>query len=383
MSTLASCVCNIAGARCTTYASQITTRVLLSVFICPPLAIGSPIVVETFFAHERAAKMGIWTLMVTVSTSLGPFLFGFLVQRQPTQWIFWILAIINFCQFLVYFFTNMESRYYRPVNGPNSLQSEKRQKLLLVHRIDPNPLTISDYLEPFKAARHISVIVPASAYAIVFGYAAVCITIEIPQVMGKKFSLSAQGVGLQFLSIIIGSALGQQLSGRFSDWFVRYMNKPRHNINSSEDSERQTTTIGGNTTVDPVPRLYLAYVGILLACVGLIIWGVESQIAAPGNWTVKPLIGAAIAAFGNQVVTTTLITFAVDCHRSLSAEIGVLVNLIRQVWGFLGPFYFPDMFESLGFAGSGGLLAGIIALTSGESVLTMHILEYKNSRTGK
>jgi hypothetical protein len=52
-------------------------------------------------------------------------------------------------------------------------------------------------------------------------------------------------------------------------------------------------------------------------------------------WNVTPVIGAAIASFGNQIITTTLTTFAVDSYREKSADIGILVNFIRQTWGFV------------------------------------------------
>lgn len=45
----------------------------------------------------------------------------------------------------------------------------------------------------------------------------------------------------------------------------------------------------------------------------------------------------AIAAFGNQVLTTTLISFAVDSHKEHSASIGVFINLCRQIYGFVSP----------------------------------------------
>jgi hypothetical protein len=60
---------------------------------------------------------------------------------------------------------------------------------------------------------------------------------------------------------------------------------------------------------------------------------------------VTPLIGAAIASFGNQIITTTLITFAVDNYREKSSDIGILVNFIRQTWGFVSPPYRMNFFN--------------------------------------
>jgi MFS family permease len=66
ISTFCSMICNIGCAESHTYAAQIVTRVLVSFFISPAIAISSAVVTETFFAKERGQKMGIWTLMVTL-----------------------------------------------------------------------------------------------------------------------------------------------------------------------------------------------------------------------------------------------------------------------------------------------------------------------------
>lgn len=66
ISTFGSMICNIGNAESHSYGSQIVTRILVAFFISPAIAISSAVVLETFFAHERAKKMGIWTLMVTL-----------------------------------------------------------------------------------------------------------------------------------------------------------------------------------------------------------------------------------------------------------------------------------------------------------------------------
>jgi hypothetical protein len=75
-------------------------------------------------------------------------------------------------------------------------------------------------------------------------------------------------------------------------------------------------------------------------------------------------VGIAIAAVGNQIVTTVLVTYAVDCHTEHAASIGVFVNMVRSTWGFVGPFWFPDMLDSVGGSGSGGIMAGLIFVVS-------------------
>lgn len=50
---------------------------------------------ETYFKHERAKYMGVWTLLVTLGIPSGPFIFGFVTQRAGYLWIYWVLAMVS------------------------------------------------------------------------------------------------------------------------------------------------------------------------------------------------------------------------------------------------------------------------------------------------
>jgi MFS family permease len=320
ISTLGSCVCNIGGIFCTSYGAQMTSRILTAIFICPPLGIGSGVVTELFFKHERAQKMGWWTLMTTLGTPMGPFIMGFVVQHLNVNWIFSILAIINFCQFLGYVLLDSETLY---LPSDAAMDSQKSQGIFTFHRIDTTPFSVLDCLAPFYICMHLKIVIPAYAYALVFCYANIAIIVEMPIIFGEKFGLDAQSIGQQYIALIMGSVLGEQLSGPLSDAFLnRYSRRTGHN--------------------HPVHRLWISYVGFLTVIVGILVWGIQLQHARQGVWNVTPLIGAAIASFGNQIITTTMITFAVDNYPNKSADIGVIVNFIRQVWGFVSQTLFSS-----------------------------------------
>jgi hypothetical protein len=108
--------------------------------------------------------------------------------------------------------------------------------------------------------------------------------------------------------------------------------------------------------------------------VGLMVWGVQLQNAAAGHWDVTPMVGAAVASFGVQIITTTLITFAVDNCPQHSSEVGLLINCFRQVWGFVGPFYIPLMFSELDFTATAGVYCAIIGGAGWIPVALLHYL---------
>lgn len=71
LSTILSLVCNVGCAKSYTYASMAACRALTAFFICPPTALGSAVVAETFFKRERAKYMGVWTLLITLGIPVG------------------------------------------------------------------------------------------------------------------------------------------------------------------------------------------------------------------------------------------------------------------------------------------------------------------------
>jgi hypothetical protein len=171
-------------------------------------------------------------------------------------------------------------------------------------------------------ARYPSILIPACAYAMVFLFGSVLSTVEVPQLLQEKFELNAEQLGLQFLGVIIGSVLGEQMGGVLSDFWM----------------SRRSRRIGRKA--EPEFRLWLSYFGFALTIIGTIVFLVCTQASPSGHWSVSPIIGTGIGAVGNQLVTTVMITYAVDCFPQEAGNIGVFVTFVRQIWGFLGPFWY-------------------------------------------
>ncbi|KAH7115122.1 major facilitator superfamily domain-containing protein [Dendryphion nanum] len=345
LSLIGSLAFNVGCAKTQSYASMAACRAFSAFFICPASAIGSAVVVETFFKKDRARFMGIWTVMITLGVPLAPFLMGFVTTRVGYRWIYYILATINGGQFILYLFLGPETRFLR--HGVQHSSPAVKEAYFKFHRIDPTPITALEFIHPLKMAMRPSAIVPALAYAMIFLFSSVLITVEIPQLFGEKFHFNAQQLGLQFLGIIVGSIIGEQLGGYTSDlWMKRRIKRHVH----------------GNA--DPEFRLWISYFGFALAIVGTIIFLVRIEQAPQLHWNITPVIGAGIAAAGNQIVTTVLTTYAVDCYPDDAASIGVFISFVRQTLGFTGPFWFTPMFENIGVANSAGLASALMVAVS-------------------
>ncbi|KAJ5112915.1 hypothetical protein N7456_001449 [Penicillium angulare] len=356
ISLICAMVGNIGCAESHSYATMGLCRAITAFFISPAAAIGSAVVAETFFKRDRARCMGVWTLMVTIGVPVAPFLFGFLALRQSYRWIYWILAITNAVQFILYLFLGSESLYIREEGAPKQVTSAK-EGLFKFRRIDPTPLRLWDFIQPLSYAVKPCVMIPAAGYAMIFLWGSIMLTIEIPQIFPEQFGFNTQQVGLQFLGVILGSVIGEQIGGLISDRWMLARQKSK-----GERPEHEY-------------RLWLGYIGHALTICGVVVFAV--QIGKAGDtWNITPIVGAAIAAGGNQIVTTINITYAVDCYRSDAASVGVFITFVRQIWGFIGPFWFPQLFEVAGWGGGAGVATAMIVAVT---IIPTILLQWRGS----
>ena len=227
---------------------------------------------------------------------------------------------INGAQLVLYTFFGPETLYNRSTAHGNT--SIVPQGYFRFHRIDPKPLKPIEFVWPITMAARLTVLIPAIAYSMVFLFGSVMCSVEIPQLLQEKFELDAQGLGLQFISLIIGSVLGEQVGGPLSDLWIDRATRSRHRRPA------------------PEYRLWLSYLGFAVSLAGMVVFLVQTEKSSAGGWNVTPMIGAAIAAFGTQIVTTVMVTYAVDTNVAEAASVGVFITLVRQIWGFIGPFWY-------------------------------------------
>jgi hypothetical protein len=227
---------------------------------------------------------------------------------------------VNAIQFILYLFLGSESLYVRSEHASHNVASVK-ESLFKFGRIDRTHFRLWDFFQPLSYFSKPCVVLPAAAYAMIFLWGSVMLTIEIPQLYPAMFGLNTQQVGLQFLGLVIGSVIGEQIGGFISD---RWMLMRQKRIGEPPAPEY---------------RLWLSYIGHVLTICGIVVFTIQLRDAG-STWNITPVIGAAIAAGGNQVVTTIDITYAVDCYREDAASVGVFITFVRQMWGFIGPFWY-------------------------------------------
>jgi MFS family permease len=320
ISVLGTTAANIGSIFCKTFGQQLATCCVAAFFAAPPTALGSTVVAELYFQHQRGAKTGLWKAFWNIGAPGGPFLMGFVAERAGIKWVFGVFALANFALFIAYFIFAPETLYSRQYDNDNLASSRQvtgwRQQMRFkpVHH---GAWSFRNMVRPFKILTKVRIMLPVCAYVLIFAYTAVAVIITVPQVTGEKFHLRPEGIGLQFIAFIVGFGLGELLSGPGSDLWMKHCISRRKGVKVIED------------------RLWLAYIGIEFSVVGLVVWGVTTQQATSGHWVVWPNIGMALDAFGCQILTTVLITYAIDVDPTSAGDTGLILNLLRQEYGFV------------------------------------------------
>ncbi|XWW95661.1 hypothetical protein V2A60_003627 [Cordyceps javanica] len=76
------------------FSSLIAARVFQGVAISPVECLPSATIAEIFFLHERAFRIGIYTLLLLGGKNLVPLVSAAIIGRFGWRWVFWIMAMI-------------------------------------------------------------------------------------------------------------------------------------------------------------------------------------------------------------------------------------------------------------------------------------------------
>ncbi|KAL8727944.1 MAG: hypothetical protein Q9166_005709 [cf. Caloplaca sp. 2 TL-2023] len=107
------------------YASLVVARIFMGFAVSPVECLPSATIAEIFFLHERAYRLGIYTLLLLSGKNLIPLVSAAIIEGMHSwRWVFWIVAIVvGFCFFLMFFFvpeTFWDRTPHRPAKSGNS-----------------------------------------------------------------------------------------------------------------------------------------------------------------------------------------------------------------------------------------------------------------------
>ena len=115
VSLLVSLAGNIGCAKSQSYAGTAVCRAIVGFAVSPACGYGTVVLAEMFFKKERAAYMGVWTVMITLGVPIAPLIFGFVALRIGYRWIYWILGIVRYIRPSMFSIADSIIDEWRPV----------------------------------------------------------------------------------------------------------------------------------------------------------------------------------------------------------------------------------------------------------------------------
>ncbi|KAI1089544.1 major facilitator superfamily domain-containing protein [Rostrohypoxylon terebratum] len=362
LSTLVGIAATVGSGAATTWAGMIIGRVFSGIGTGAGMALGAATVNDMFFLHERGTKMGIWTVFSGNGAHVGAVFGGYLAQKAGVRWCYYLPAIVNSATFIVMVFALPETLFSR--SGENLSGHNERTYLQMLFNFKRNALPdrgvhLRDFFRPLEMLKYPSVSLTLIYYVVSISFSSVLPAVTVAILFTNTYHFQSGTIGLMLgLPLLIGSMLGEIMSGPLSDW-VMHRYAERH---------------GGTRKAEA--RLPVSLGSVVLCPAGIIIYGVCLQRET--HW-MGPVMGMAIASFGAQLVTTVSYTYCSDCYKPQSAEVGSLYNFGRQTFAFPIGFYALPFANRIGVQWAWITLGLIIALTS----LSIIVLLFKGEQWRK
>lgn len=118
------------------YVSLLVARIFQGISVSPVECLPSATVAEIFFLHERAYRLGIYTLLLLGGKNLVPLVSAAIIQSLGWRWVFWIVTmVVGFCGILLFLF--VPESYWDRTPVPKSRKQSKngsRFSLFSYHR---------------------------------------------------------------------------------------------------------------------------------------------------------------------------------------------------------------------------------------------------------
>lgn len=83
------CICSIWCAVSPNYPSLVIARIIMGFAVSPVECLPSATIAEIFFLHERAYRLGIYTLLLLSGKNLVPLVSAVIIQGLSWRWVFW------------------------------------------------------------------------------------------------------------------------------------------------------------------------------------------------------------------------------------------------------------------------------------------------------
>ena len=127
------------------FASLVVARVFMGFAVSSVECLPSASVAEIFFLHEKAYRLGIYTLLLLGGKNLMPLVSAAVIQSLHWRWVFWIVAMVvgfGFCLLFLFVPETFWDRTPRPHRHTQGLHRFPSLSMFRTNSIIPSPTAL-------------------------------------------------------------------------------------------------------------------------------------------------------------------------------------------------------------------------------------------------
>ncbi|THH15112.1 hypothetical protein EW146_g5311 [Bondarzewia mesenterica] len=337
---------------------------------------------QIFFIHERGARAVIWSFAIMAGITLGPLIYGYVVQNLSWQMGFWLVSIpLGICTLLVFFFvpetTFVRDSVLTKMDGEFEISSRK-EKLTSIEETAsvPSLWHKPSYVSQLKVwngtfsneslwkiiARPIPFVCSPVTVFLFLSHGMQTAWLSLLPICSStiftiEYGFDASQIGLTNLGGIVGIVIAMVLTGPLTDWGAVWMAKRNGGVYE--------------------PEFRLVFMSTMLFGVfGYAGWAGDRQMLV-GTGNNMPWIGAvaclAMANFSMVVSGAAAVTYLLDTHGSNALHCLAISNFLKNMVLYGFSFFANGMVERRGVKTTLLILAGCQAFCCLASV-PMYVL---------
>lgn len=199
----------------------------------------------------------------------------------------------------------VEDRATAPTEELNCHQRRFLDQLVLWQKPDPEISLRKVFLRPFILITYPTVLWACLIYGFSLAWN-VIIGATVAQLFAEPYGFNSRAQGLVFLSPFVGSLLGSWLCGPPSEYIANHLTRKNDGIR------------------EPEMRLPPVVLSAFLTFFGTLIAGITYHHHT--HWS-GPVIGFGVLGIGAQMGVSQAMSYALDCHKEVSAVSSLSIQL--------------------------------------------------------
>ncbi|KAH6650794.1 major facilitator superfamily domain-containing protein [Chaetomium tenue] len=335
-------------------------------------------IADIFFLHERGSIMAFYSSFLAIGVALGLIISGLITIHHHWRVIFQVASALIGLVLLLAIFAFPETAYIRnpPPNTNSPDHSSSDQPTLkptptttttTTDPENPSPPPSTTKKTPYLSTLSLSpptphrtltteplpllllrplpllllppILYTTLTFATTIGFL-VALTSNAQVALSATYGFASWQVGLCFVAAVLGALAGIPAGGRLGDVVADWGTRRNGGVR------------------EPEMRLPVLGVVVVVAPVGLVVWGVGVQGGV--HWML-PVVGIGLLNFAIVQGTNVALVYVIDAYRPVAGEITTTIMAFKSLFGFLLSFYTNPWVAEAGYIKAYGVMAAISA----------------------